>query len=419
MTTVADITAWLEQFAPSRLAEPWDNVGLLWGDPGAPAERVMTCLTVTPASAAEAIREQAGLIVSHHPVLFREVKKIRADLPETGYLWNLARAGIAIASPHTAFDNTHDGINDILCRRLGLVEVAPLAAALDRFRTPVQRPRSFKVVVFTPEAEREAVSAAAFAAGAGRIGAYEECSFAIPGEGTFFGTDAANPTVGERGRRETVRELRLEFVCPATTARRCARVDPCPSFLRRARDRRLSAARRQRGAIDSRPAGAGRIGNSWRNPRVSSNSPCSSAGARAAFPWRWPAIPNARSGASRSPAAPATISSRTPLAPGPTCFLTGEARFHRALEAEALGIGLLTAGHYATERPGVEELAEKIALAFPAVTVWPSRDERDPLRFVGADRSLTRIPGPRAFPPSSERKTPAFASFLFGLGSRG
>ena len=63
---------------------------------------------------------------------------------------------------------------------------------------------------------------------------------------------------------------------------------------------------------------------------------------------------------------------------GADVLLTGEARFHRALEAEALGIGLLTAGHYATERPGVEELAEKIALAFPSVTVWPSRDERDP-----------------------------------------
>ena len=66
--------------------------------------------------------------------------------------------------------------------------------------------------------------------------------------------------------------------------------------------------------------------------------------------------------------------------------MTGEARFHRALEAEALGIGMLTAGHYATERPGIEELAEKIARAFPDTQVWPSRDERDPIRLVGADR---------------------------------
>ncbi len=88
MTTVSDVAAWLEQFAPSRLAEPWDNVGLLWGDPASVLQNVMTCLTVTPATAAEAIDKQAGLIVSHHPVLFREVKKIRADIPETGHLWS-------------------------------------------------------------------------------------------------------------------------------------------------------------------------------------------------------------------------------------------------------------------------------------------------------------------------------------------
>ncbi len=139
MTTVADVAAWLEQFAPSRLAESWDNVGLLWGDPAAAVDRVMTCLTVTPTTADEAIREQSGMIVSHHPVLFREVKRIRADLAETGYLWTLARAGIAIASPHTAFDNTRDGINDRLCRRLGIVDVV----ALRPIAGPRRRSRSW------------------------------------------------------------------------------------------------------------------------------------------------------------------------------------------------------------------------------------------------------------------------------------
>ena len=203
-------------YAPLWPAEPWDNVGLIWGDPAAVVERIMTCLTVTPATADEAIDDRAELIVSHHPILFREVKKIRADWPETGYLWKLARSGIAVASPHTAFDNTHEGINDLLCARIGLLDVGslrPAPGALDR--TAAAPPRSFKVVVFTPEPEREAVSSAAFQAGAGRIGAYEECSFAIPGEGTFFGTETANPSTGKRGQRETVRELRLEFVCPS------------------------------------------------------------------------------------------------------------------------------------------------------------------------------------------------------------
>ncbi len=212
MTTVADLLAWLEGFAPSRLAESWDNVGLLFGDPAVEVTRVMTCLTVTPRSADEAIAEGAQAIVSHHPVLFKATKSLRADRPETAHLWRLARAGVAILSPHTAFDNTTGGINDGLARRIGLVEVGPLRPA-----PPSSR---FKVVAFAPKADREAVRSAAFAAGAGRIGAYEECSFGSTGFGTFFGTEGANPTIGEAGRREVVREWRLEFALPGRPARR-------------------------------------------------------------------------------------------------------------------------------------------------------------------------------------------------------
>ena len=384
MTIVADITAWLEQFAPSRLAEPWDNVGLLWGDPASPADRVMTCLTVTPATAAEAIRERAGLIVSHHPVLFREVKKVRADFPETGYLWNLARAGIAIASPHTAFDSTHGGINDILCRRLGLVEVNPLRPLAGNPSSPSNAPQSFKIVVFTPEGEREAVSTAAFAAGAGRIGAYEECSFAIPGEGTFFGTEAANPTVGERGRRESVRELRLEFVCPARQlAAVLASIRSHHSYEEPAID--VYPLHHPNEIDRGRPSGAGRIGDYGEAHRLDHFAMLVSRVLGC--------VPVALTGDPNRPVRRVAVACgagddflKDAARAGADVLVTGEARFHRALEAEALGIALLTAGHYATERPGVEELAEKIALAFVNVTVWPSRDERDPIRQVKADQ---------------------------------
>jgi dinuclear metal center YbgI/SA1388 family protein len=388
MTTVADVAGWLEQFAPARLAEPWDNVGLLWGDPAAAVQRVMTCLTVAPGTAAEAVEEQASLILSHHPVLFREVKRIRADLAETGHLWKLARAGIAIASPHTAFDNTVDGINDLLCRRLGLLDVAPLRP-IDPRRQPAagsQGTRSFKVVVFTPESDREAVMAGAFEAGAGQIGAYRECSFAIPGQGTFFGTEATDPAVGQKGRRETVAELRLEFVCPA---------ESLPAVLSAIRAHHSY----EEPAIDVYPlheigsgrgepatAGAGRIGR-FVEPR--------SLGEFAAFVGRvLGRISVQMVGEPQRPV------SRVAVACGAgdeflkdaarfraDVMLTGEARFHRGVEAEALNIALVTAGHYATERLGVEELARRLAIAFPALTVWPSRVERDPFRIIAAGNS--------------------------------
>jgi dinuclear metal center YbgI/SA1388 family protein len=381
MTTVADVSAWLEQFAPSALAEPWDNVGLLWGDPGALVDRVMTCLTVTPTSAAEAIREQANLIISHHPVLFREVKKIRADMPETGYLWKLARAGIAIASPHTAFDNTHDGINDILCRRLGLTKVVPLRPVFTNSSSPSNAFQSVKVVVFTPEGEREAVSSAAFAAGAGRVGAYDECSFAISGEGTFFGTEEANPTVGERGRRMAVRELRLEFICPL---RKLAGVLASVRAHHSYEEPAIDVYPLHESTIDGTgPAGAGRIG---RYGQARGLEEFAVLAGRVLG-----RVPVAFAGDSKRPVQRVAVACgagddflKDAARAGADVLLTGEARFHRALEAEALGVGLVTAGHYATERLGIEELAEKTALAFPSVTVWPSRDERDSVRVVGA-----------------------------------
>ena len=129
MTNVADITQFLEEFAPLRLAEDWDNVGLLVGDRSRPAERVMTCLTVTPASAKEAIGRQADLIVTHHPLPFRSLKRITPDTSEGRLLWDLIGAQIAIFSPHTAFDSAAEGINQRLAEGLALNQIAPLAPA--------------------------------------------------------------------------------------------------------------------------------------------------------------------------------------------------------------------------------------------------------------------------------------------------
>src|SRR5207248_1569149 len=138
-------------------------------------------------------------------VLFRAIKRVTGDTPEGRMLCALVRAGVAVYSPHTAFDNTQGGINESLAGRLRLVEVGPLR--------PLDGPRQCKLVVFVPDADLGKVSDALFTAGAGRIGQYRECSFRLQGTGTFFGTEATNPVVGEKGRREEVSEWRLEVVC--------------------------------------------------------------------------------------------------------------------------------------------------------------------------------------------------------------
>lgn len=376
MTTVADIVRGLDALAPFELAEPWDNVGLLWGDPASPATRVMTCLTVCSRTADEAIRERAELIVSHHPVLFREVKKIRSDSPATGFLWAMARAGVSVASPHTAFDNAAGGINELLCRRLGVVDLEPLRP----FTWPAMTSsRRFKVIVFTPAGDREAVMHAAFEAGAGRIGAYSECSFATAGEGTFLGDESTHPTIGEPGRRETVAELRLEFVCPGhRLAAVLATIRARHSYEEPAIDvHPLEPEPSPRLAL-----GAGRLG------RLLEPRPLDDLA-------RWVAS-TLESTCVQVVGKPSRTITRVAVCcgagddflpdahrAGADLLVTGEARFHRGLEAQELGLALITAGHHATERPGVVDLAARLGAAFPNLFIWPSHDELDPFREPG------------------------------------
>src|SRR5688572_15629237 len=126
MIKIREIAAFLEEFAPSALAADWDNVGLLVGDRDQDAARVMTCLTVTPAVALEAVRERVNLIVTHHPLPFQAIKRLTTDEPAGRILLSLIRAGVAIYSPHTAFDSALAGINQRLAEGLGLAEIKAL-----------------------------------------------------------------------------------------------------------------------------------------------------------------------------------------------------------------------------------------------------------------------------------------------------
>ena len=131
MPTIQTIAAFLEEFAPSRLAEPWDNVGLLVGDRRAVVARAMTCLTITPASAAEAVQGRADLIVAHHPLPFAALKRVTAETTAGRLLLELIAAHVAVYSPHTAFDSAAEGINQRLAAGLGLRGVVPLTPAAE------------------------------------------------------------------------------------------------------------------------------------------------------------------------------------------------------------------------------------------------------------------------------------------------
>jgi dinuclear metal center YbgI/SA1388 family protein len=365
MPTVADVTAFLDRFAPPALAADWDNVGLLLGDATADVQRVMTCLTVTPESAAEAVDERAGLIVSHHPILFRPMKRLTAATAEGRVLLALAKAGVAVYSPHTAFDNCRGGINELLAAKLGLQTVGPLRR---------DAARQCKVVVFVPEADLEKVADAMFAAGAGKIGEYSECSFRLSGTGTFFGSDAANPVVGQKGRREQVAEIRLEALCLESSA------DAVVAALKKAHSYEEPAYDVYPLRPGPHPLGEGRVGR-LPQPRplgevvaqVRAELKCGPVAfvGDAARPVERVAVVCGAGGDFVSDAR------RT----GADVLLTGEARFHDALAAAAQSVALILPGHHATERCGVEDLAGRLQRQFPELQVWASRCERDPLQW--------------------------------------
>ena len=122
---VAEIMNVMEAWAPKRLAESWDNPGLLVGSPARRVKKVMTCLDVLESTADEAIEKGCGLIIAHHPVIFRGQKHLRTDLPLGRLLQKLLANDIAVIAAHTNLDITDGGVNDVLAERIGLQSLKP------------------------------------------------------------------------------------------------------------------------------------------------------------------------------------------------------------------------------------------------------------------------------------------------------
>lgn len=366
MTTVRDVMQKLSAFAPPVLAADWDNTGLLLGDTQSEVERLLCCLTITPAVVEEAVAERANLILSHHPVLFRGVKRLTIETPEGRLLLPLLANSIAVYSPHTAFDNCMGGINDGLAARLGLTDTQPLR--------PREHARVYKLAVFTPESDLAKVSDALFAAGAGHIGNYSECSFRTLGTGTFHGDDSTNPAIGQKGRREEASEWRLEVIVPE------ASLIAVISAMKAAHSYEVPA-------FDIYPLKTVQVGGEGRVGNLPKPEPLGDLAARMKSSLRahqMQIVGDRNQPIRRVAVACGAAGEFLPdaIKAGADAFLTGEVRFHDCLAAEAAGIALVLPGHYASERPAVEDLTATLASDFPGMTIWPSRRETDPLKSV-------------------------------------
>ena len=126
----------LERIAPKRLAEEWDNPGLLVGSPAQEVHKILTCLDVTDEVVAEAIDLGADMIVAHHPLIFKGIKKLRTDLPLGGRLQQLLVHGIAVAAAHTNLDSAEGGVNDVLAKAIGLTDIQPFEGKAEEGAEP-------------------------------------------------------------------------------------------------------------------------------------------------------------------------------------------------------------------------------------------------------------------------------------------
>lgn len=203
-TTVGEIRAVMEQAYPPHLAESWDKVGLICGDPAAEVTKVAFALDCTQAVAERAVDTGAQLLIIHHPLLLRGVHSVAADTPKGKVLHTLIRGGAALFAAHTNADSARPGVNDRLADLVGITPGRPIM--------PKSGPARDKWGVHVPAADAETLKAALFTAGAGSIGNYEECAFDIEGTGQFTPQEGADPTDGVVGKNYRAPELRVEFV---------------------------------------------------------------------------------------------------------------------------------------------------------------------------------------------------------------
>lgn len=214
MPRIQHIIDHLERLAPPALQEDYDNSGLLVGEPETEVERVLVSLDVTEEVVAEAVAKGAGLIVSHHPILFRPLRRITGGNQVERTVMAALRAGVGLYAIHTNLDNVAHGVNAMMCRKLGLEGMRVLRPSGGTLA---------KVVTFAPHADAEGVRSAMFKAGGGHIGAYDACSFNVSGEGTFRAGEGADPHVGQPGKLHREAETRIEMVVERWNVRRVLR----------------------------------------------------------------------------------------------------------------------------------------------------------------------------------------------------
>jgi dinuclear metal center YbgI/SA1388 family protein len=371
--TLGDVVAALGQLYPPGLAEPWDAVGLVAGDLGVRVERVLFAVDPVEVVAQEALDSGHQLLVTHHPLWLGGTTSLAADDPKGRVVHALVTGGCGLLVAHTNADRAHPGgVSDVLAALFDLQDLEPLEAAPD----PVD-----KLVFFVPVADAERVTAAVTAAGAGRLGAYDSCTWSTTGTGTFRPLEGAAPAVGSVGELASVEEARVETVVP-----RAARAAVVRALL--------DAHPYETPAYDvvelvplTSPRGMGRVGD-LPEPLALGDLIGRAAEVLPATAWgvRGAGDPAAVIGRLAVMGGSGGDAMALAAAGGAQAFLTSDLKHHNASERPE-GLALVDAAHWATEQPWVAAAAAALARVMDVAT-FASTTCTDP--WTTASRSPIR-----------------------------
>lgn len=348
--TVQKIADFVEELAPLDLALPDDPVGLQVGDPHAQVKRVLVALELDGAVLEEALAGGAGLIVTHHPLIFEPLRSIDLSRPRSALVAEVIRHRVAVYSAHSNLDISPRGVNHVLAGRIGLAEGGR------RVLRVTGREQLLKLVLYTPAGHEGELLQVLTAAGAGSIGGYSHCSFQVSGTGTFMPPAGSAPFIGRPGRLERVEEVRMETILPASRRRTVVRA------LLEAHPYEEPAYDLYPLSLEGEALGLGLIG-SLKGPRTLSQMAalCRRELGRAMVRcWAPPGRKFSRvalcggSGGSLIDAA---------VAGGAELFISGDFRHHDLEKAREHGLGLLDAGHGGTEMPVVDHLTAYLRTA--------------------------------------------------------
>ena len=203
---IKEITNYLESIAPLAYQESYDNSGLITGDANAELKKILVTLDVTEEVLDEALREKCNLVVAHHPIIFGGIKKLNGKNYVERVVIKAIKNDIAIYAIHTNYDNVIEGVNAMICEKLGLVNFKILLPKKNQLK---------KLYTFIPLQDYDKVSRAVFEAGAGYIGNYSETGFSTQGTGTFKGNEKSNPKIGVKHVLEKVEEVKFETIFPS------------------------------------------------------------------------------------------------------------------------------------------------------------------------------------------------------------